>query len=547
MKKIIIISLVSLSAIMATAQNKKEQRVVLKAKCDELLESTTQVRYGTPLCVEITGINNFFTKTFAIYTPINFDFNTKTFQEINPSQPEPKNKEINAPEMEMNSLTKKLFQKDYQIYAFNKEIETIEFQKSGKLSDSIYNKKILALNRQIQQLELKKVEFENKIKSLIKKNKSLQQKFDSIYNVTSKSKEFISEFKNFQKHFSTINNYTSLKEKLLNLIRKDSVFICNPENFKARCSSTYVSIYNSNNDYLQDKNRFQQEIASLEEAYIKLVSLYQQINKLYKNSELKLSGELKDAKTVLKFNDIKASIETKYLFEEEMKKIKAIYDALLNTENNKKMSNEIYEGIDLYDEILNNDFKKTIVSPYIYDDIAEITPQLKNAKGKVVFEYQKLKVNVYGNIKINGSAGYFLNFIQEDNYSLRKKINTNPNSKNGVDSASRNTIKHALGGLLHAYYNAKGSVDYGLSVGLSINDSANAGFYLGLSGFFTEKNRLVVTSGLSFVKVKRINTANLTTNTLTNQLDFLNEEDTEIRYEDVYKPSLFVGISYNLF
>jgi hypothetical protein len=268
---------------------------------------------------------------------------------------------------------------------------------------------------------------------------------------------------------------------------------------------------------------------------------------LYKNSELKLSGELKDGKTTFKFDKISASVEIKYLFEDEMKKVKTINEAFTNQDNSKKMVNEVYEGIDLFDEILNNDYKTTIISQNIYDDMAEITPQLKNSKGKVMFEYRKFKVSSYGNIKINGSAGYFLNFISDDNYTLRKKIISDPNSRAGADDGNSNSLKHSLGGLLHAYYNCSGSVDFGLSVGLSISDNANAGFYIGLSGFFTESNRLVITSGLSFVKVKRINTANLKINPVSNQLDFINEEDTEIRYDEVYKPTFFIGVSYNLF
>jgi hypothetical protein len=112
---------------------------------------------------------------------------------------------------------------------------------------------------------------------------------------------------------------------------------------------------------------------------------------------------------------------------------------------------------------------------------------------------------------------------------------------------NENVLKHSLGGLLHAYYNLKGSVDIGTSVGLSINDSANAGFYIGLSGFFTETNRLVLTTGISFVKVSKLNTTNLIYNDVTKEYDFLNQSDTEIKYDEIYRPSFFVGISYNLF
>jgi hypothetical protein len=85
------------------------------------------------------------------------------------------------------------------------------------------------------------------------------------------------------------------------------------------------------------------------------------------------------------------------------------------------------------------------------------------------------------------------------------------------------------------------------SVGLSINDDANAGFYLGASALFTESNRLVLTTGVSFIKVKRLNTSNLALNSTAGNYDFSNATDTEIKYDDVSKPSFFIGITYNLF
>jgi hypothetical protein len=227
-----------------------------------------------------------------------------------------------------------------------------------------------------------------------------------------------------------------------------------------------------------------------------------------------------------------------------MSKAKAIYDSLSLPKNKLAIIAAAQEGIDLYDEIQAKEYTLMITSENIYGDEAEIKPQLKNSKGKVLHEYRTFEVKTYGNLKVNGSAGYFLNFISDDDYSLRLRKENDPNSQTGVIKNKGNVIKNSLGALLHVYYNCKGDVKYGASAGLSINDDSDAGFYMGGSLFFTEKSRLVFTTGLSFQKVKRLNTANLIYD--NGSYNFRNESDTEIRYNSIYKPSFFIGISYNL-
>lgn len=430
----------------------------LKAKGPNLFGSKTQVKYGTPLCIEVSEVNTFLMRTSSTYTPINFDFSTKGFLDI------------------------KLVQKD-----------------------------------------------------------TLLQNYLGV----DESQNFKNEFVNFQKHFSNIEGYTTLKNTLLEQIEKDSIFIGDVQNFKARSTSSYNAIYGSETKHLKQKTKITDELEDLQTSYLNLVSIYQQLNETPKNGKLELSGELKEGNNVLKFNKITATFETKYLFEDEMSKAKVINDKLMQSENSSKMIVEAQAGIDLYDEILNSSFTTTIISDNVYDDMATIKPQLKDSKGKVKYEYREFKVSSYGNWKVNGSAGYFLNFISDDNYTIKKKIETDSNSKTSVVESNQSALKHSLGGLLHAYYNFKGNIDAGFSVGLSINDNANAGFYLGLSAFVIEKNRLVFTSGISFNKIKKLNTTNLKNN--SGEYNFTNESDTEIIYDEVYRPSLFIGISYNLF
>ena len=527
---------------------KTHKTTCLQANGPDLLEIKTQIKYGTPLCIEVSGVNTFLTKTFATYSPINFDFSTKGFMDIKFDK---KNEDAASAKSGDRSVLLEVKENTNEIsflkskITFNKIL--MEKIATDSLSSPKSNETIISLLKTNAELENKIEILEKETDKLLKQNKKLEEEIKFIKNVAEKSELFKEEFVVFQNHFSNIDKYTTLRTILVNQIKKDSVFIGNKEQFINRSKSTFKEIYVSEANHLQKKNLVSSDLLKLGSGYVKLVQIYEQLNSLNKNKELKLSGELKDGDNVLKFKNISASFETKYLFDDEMKKVKVINDSLSQPKNRTKIIVESQAGIDLYDEIINAPFTSKIISKNIYDDNAEITPQLKNSKGKVMHEYPMVKVSSYGNWKVNGSAGYFLNFISDDNYQLRKKIDNDANSKAGVSESNTNALKHSLGGLLHSYYNLEGSVDAGLSVGLSINDDANAGFYLGGSLFFTEKNRLVFTSGVSFIKVNRLNTANLAINTQSSQFDFTNASDTEIKYDEVYKPSFFIGISYNLF
>jgi hypothetical protein len=527
-----------------------DEKIKLKANGPDLFESKTQIEYGTPLCIEVSGVNTFLMKTYSTYTPVNFDFSTKGFLDIKMSETKAETiKEVETGNKKDKEGIKVAYNQkisnENKIYNKDFLVRSLQLKMINEGSNDIDQQKIADLENEIAVLKQESEQLDIKIKELTKDNEKLKKKYDSIFNIVTQTLKFKEEFIIFQKHFSNIDKYTTLKNILLAQIKKDSIFIGDVQNFVARSTSSYNAIYGNEKEHLMQKTKIVDELTALETSYLKLVSIYQQLNTSYKNKELKLSGELKDGDNVLKFKNISASFETKYLFEDEMQKVKVINDSLSQPKNRTKIIEESQAGIDLYDEIYKSKFTTTIISNNVYDDVATIKPQLKDSKGKVMYEYREFKVSSYGNWKVNGSAGYFLNFISDDNYTLRKKIETDSNSKTGVNESNTNTLRHSLGGLLHAYYNFKGNIDAGFSVGLSINDNANAGFYLGLSAFVTESNRLVLTSGVSFNKIKKINTTNLKFD--AGAYNFINESDAEIKYDEVYKPSFFIGISYNLF
>lgn len=503
------------------------------------------IKYGTPLCIKVNHVNTFYMKGYSTYKPIHYDFSVKEFLAIDNDYTELSNKsgviykedKIQGLVIELSKDEREFNFKSYKLNALRERIASGDFSDSDSME-------VVKLEQEISELKTEIEEYKKKIENLTKDNQELQKKVEELLDIAQKTTGFKSRFSEFQDSFNKINLYTSLKNTLINQINRDSIFIENEENFKNRASSSYMAVYKDTTNHLQKKEQIIKELESIEQSFFEMSSLYQELNKQHKNDELTLSGELKQGKTVLKFDKVSATIETNKQFEEEMSKAKAIYDSLSLPKNKLAIIAAAQEGIDLYDEIQAKEYTLMITSENIYGDEAEIKPQLKNSKGKVLHEYRTFEVKTYGNLKVNGSAGYFLNFISDDDYSLRLRKENDPNSQTGVIKNKGNVIKNSLGALLHVYYNCKGDVKYGASAGLSINDDSDAGFYMGGSLFFTEKSRLVFTTGLSFQKVKRLNTANLIYD--NGSYNFRNESDTEIRYNSIYKPSFFIGISYNL-
>lgn len=171
----------------------------------------------------------------------------------------------------------------------------------------------------------------------------------------------------------------------------------------------------------------------------------------------------------------------------------------------------------------------------------EITPSLKDNSGKVVKEFNKITLRARGGIKVNFSTGYLLSFIGDENYAYY----TQSDSVKGITKQAKNQITHAIGALCHVYKRICRDFTISGSAGLSITNDGTVGFYTGLSGLFTEKNRLAFTVGASAIKIKQLNTGNL--KDLGNgKYDFLTPSNTSINYDNLYRTSFFIGITYNI-
>jgi hypothetical protein len=521
--------------------------IIAKKEVINYRKGMHNLKYGKNLMLKIENVNPFISKTYSITKPINYDFSSAEFQKISLAN------EAKKVDNETEQIVKgdKIKTKNKNIIedfnavtvsyantlAFKKSLNFLnafdaENTETSKIVDSLN----IVLIQQMKEME----SFKKEIKSLKDLTKDQKEQIIKLTEVETAKKEFLDDFKNFQIAFEQINNYSLLNSLLVDQIKESSTFINDTTAFKDKAKTTLNSLGLAG--AVEIKKDVVKQIENISSLYANLNSNYQKINQVLNKRNFDFKGELNDGKNTLTISNMNASFDLKYYFEDEMKKVKAINDSITLPKNKQKIIKETFKGCDLYNEITNQDYILYISSAFIYEDKADIIFQLKNDKNEILYSYPTIKVKTYNQLKINGSAGYFLNFIGDESFETFKKEN---DPKNYLRASSQNTIKHALGGLLHAYYNITPGLASGLSAGLSINDDANASFYTGVSFFITESNRLVITSGVSFVKIATLKTANLFTDDKNNF--FYTDENYQIQYEKVYKPSFFIGISYNLF
>ncbi|KAB1153967.1 hypothetical protein F7018_15905 [Tenacibaculum aiptasiae] len=380
-------------------------------------------------------------------------------------------------------------------------------------------------------------------KSKQKKGLGIDRKLmDNILDPNYDLKEIISSkeifLKNKQKFIANlykINNYLSFKDRL-NLELKDSIFIRDLKVLKSNVGSYYASTFNT--DSLDDLTEVDNTLGKLLENYSKMKFNYDLINKTLKAEKFNLKGELKasNEKTVFKVEKAEVSVARKKYFEKEMAYVDKLRDSLVKPETQKMIKDKAIEGLSLYKKIKEESFDVYTDSYQLLDDVVTLTPKLKNSKGKVVYSFESIQLKTRYKWKVNFSSGYLLSFIGDENFSYKTDM-----GKQGVQKAETSKVTHALGGMLHVYKNISDGFQPALSTGLSVNSNGTLGFYGGLSFLFTEKNRMVFTLGYSLTNVKVLDRGNLDDNNM-----FVNANDLEIRYNDVYKGAFFIGVTYNL-
>ena len=384
------------------------------------------------------------------------------------------------------------------------------------------------------QLELTKKTIEEQA------SKNYKEQYDSLLLKMKSEEDFLNLLKLFIHEYTKIEGYTQLEGQLVALLN-DHLFIENAKAFKEHAGSMVQSHYDEDSIPLELYKKLPKTLDSLDAAYFQLKTLYEEINAIKKTGTMSVtltfdSGEKRNIESMAMVEVGQPKFKAEYDF------VKKAYEELHKKENKQNLENKVNAGIRLYQKIKDACFT-------IYGDAGQATGDifttkiaLKNAKGDTLHTYKPITIRTRGGFKVNFSSGYLLSFKGNDSYS---SFRADGSSATSIKADNKDKMTHALGALCHVYFRGIHDLQPGISAGLSVEDDADLGFYLGLSALFTESNRLVLTAGVSMTKIDKLNTANLS-DANNGIRTFLSEDNTNINYDKVYRPAFFVGVTFNL-
>lgn len=434
-----------------------------------------------------------------------------------------------------------------KIYPFSKESELIprKIKFGQRVKFAIHNVNTILLSADMAS---KKLSFDFEVPTLIKdalaKEKTRagdKPPKTAAYSMASLQTQFSEELSKFSNLQNEINDRTRLATYLENAL-KDEVFIEDVPFFKKRVASYYNALYMNITEQHEAFQDVISKIEALEASFANLKNLYQKMNKDKNTVALDLSGTYKNnSKVEIVINEASTLNNEKH-FKAEFEAIEKLMESLNSTEKKAELKQKSYIGIDSHFEIQQSTFISYTDSEQVDADDVTFNITLKNKEGSKIKELKPYSLRTQGGIKLNFSSGYLLNFKGDDKYDI---VKDSAGSSIGIIKGNSTNLTHSIGALAHVYSRGYRDIQPGLSVGASLAQDGNVGFYLGGSLLFTEKHRFILTSGISLSKFKNLNTANL--QELESGIrSFRTETDTQINFDEVYKTAFFIGITFNL-
>lgn len=495
----------------------------------------TILPYGSTVKFKITNVNPFKIEgTNSISKEsISFDVPAQLSQPLTQVSNKDLQEVINTTEEEIESL-QNISDSNGKNTKGNKFYDR-SFSHLMNMEDKPDREKIKALEEQIL-----------KLKKEVDMLKKIQQLKDSIFNL---KKEFINNFNGFVSTLNKLSLYTSVDSYIDSLLQQ--TFIIDTTTLKSNLRDYMISINDNSPDINLLREKCSNELRGLGKYYIAAKGAYDELAEKVKNEKVEIKDwEAKSKNDKIKIENITLILVREKIFEKEFEFLKAKYDTINKDNKRTQIITKANAGIDYYNRVKNAKFEVYTDAQQLNDDKITITPKLKNAKGDIIKEYNPVEIKTYGGWKVDVSTGYLLSFRGDENY-------TNFYESSGLTGVQKNktdNLKHAIGALFNAYRRTGCDFNWGFSIGLSIpTDGTNIGFYAGVSALIMEKNRLVITLGLAENRIKVLNTGNLIKDSNAEKRSnketykFSNAEYKEIKYDNVYRPALFLGISYNIF
>ncbi|WP_143307212.1 hypothetical protein [Chitinophaga vietnamensis] len=355
----------------------------------------------------------------------------------------------------------------------------------------------------------------------------------------------------FFEAFRAIRRYVSAEDYIDTLllppfIEDTLVFKSNLQHYM--CNSVNAGDTNINRIRME----VEEEMNNLASAYVKAKGVYRLLN-VPATIEEKAAVKVKitapaEGFTVRVEKDKSAAIDNKQSFSKDFDLLTKKFEQI----DSKRIDiiAKANRGVDLYYRVMNATFTVVACTVTLDSDLVTVRAQLKDRAGKLIKEFDPIIFRTDGGWKIDMSTGYLLSFRGDENYTYVY----DGKGVTGVQKNRGDMLKHAVGLMFHAYQRKAKGLTYGGSVGISApTDGQSIGFYFGASLFMMARNRLVLTAGCAFNRFKLLNTANLEyDNEASNKSQkatykFTNVNNTEINYDQVYRPAFFIGFTYNIF
>lgn len=362
---------------------------------------------------------------------------------------------------------------------------------------------------------------EGNISEDFKQKQNFNKKIDQL-------KSFSETISALKATIAKIKMRAALHEELNGLI--DGIhFIRDTKALKAKATSKFDKVYESDS--------------------VSIKSLFDQTELLYK--ELKKQIELIKSEFYHGLRKTKGSNDMQFenyfyaknleITQGQWKQVEDAYSKIKDEENRKKITEAVDAGKILYDQIQESEYVLYTPPVKVNSDLIELTPKLYGKKDTITIKGDYI-FRSKGGFKVNFSAGYLLSFRGDEKYDL---VKDSAGTSIGVKKGNSSGLTHALGGMVHVYPRGFRNYQPGFSAGISTSDNGDLGFHLGVSLLATEgNNRVVFSAGVSFTSLQQLNKGNLRNE--NGNLLFSSPTDTEIKYDNVYKPSFFVGLTFNL-
>jgi len=266
----------------------------------------------------------------------------------------------------------------------------------------------------------------------------------------------------------------------------------------------------------------------------------------YSNLLRSFSTVQTDYNTVLNLNpDEEQEAETTKAFEKIKAGLKVIQDEQIAT---------LYGDVTFLRTELLNPQNFTVNSPPIQADgdyinfSGTITPTDANTlaahRSPSHFNYD---IPVYGGWKADFSVGPTFSF---GSGAKDEKFFLAPSETDGnvilKERKNNNVVSPGVAAIMHVYKRSGRNFSYGgmlgVGAGFQSTDDADISFYLGLSGIVGKSQKIMISSGISFLKVDRLKTEEYRVSEEYLESD-INLSDVT---EKVIKASFFISVSFNL-